>query len=80
MLAHYFGLQHILKLPENVKELDTGKVLLTTIGSELARVAGARPDETYRVQTVNKWREARIEVIESAFASPPVYSCDTSGM
>jgi Protein of unknown function (DUF2806) len=62
--AIYYGKHYLLTMPEGVKQLDTGKVMLTFIARELAPVAGSQPDEQYRTRMIEKWRQANIEVKE----------------
>ncbi len=69
----YYGHQHLLTLPENATTFATGKAMFTSLGAELAQVAGGTPNEEHRSRTVNHWRQQGIEVLElpMTFAATP---------
>jgi hypothetical protein len=69
LTALYYGQLHLLKLPENSKCLQIGKLMLTAVGKELAPVAGSGPDEDYRRRIVTHWRQTGIEVDEPSLVS-----------
>ncbi len=58
----YYGFSYILHLPEGHKDLDVGKVLLSSIGKELAPIAGGTPDHNYREGVLDVWRGKRIDI------------------
>jgi hypothetical protein len=66
----YFGKAHLVTIPFDRPEMQTGKVRFSSIGSELASIAlaGATPDEAYRQKTVERWRKMNL-IVEEAFAA-----------
>jgi hypothetical protein len=59
--AFYYGRRHDVSR-EDESDLTLGKALLTSVGSELAPIAGAEHLETYRENIVAEWQKAGFTV------------------
>jgi hypothetical protein len=58
----YFGRDHHLIAPFDRVELPVGRALFTDVGTELAAIVEAKPDEIYRNCVVDYWRRVGIRV------------------
>lgn len=52
----YFGTPILMKIRNEPRNLETGSVLLTSIGQELARIVDARPVDEFFVYLTDKWK------------------------
>jgi Protein of unknown function (DUF2806) len=51
----YYGRPLIIEFPEDSNQFETGKVMLTSAGKQLAIVLGSKPTENYYQETVEKF-------------------------
>lgn len=56
LILAYYGQPHRIRVPETLEKLEIGCALLTSVGAELAPIAGSRPSEPYRRSIVDRWR------------------------
>lgn len=64
MFAGYFDRPYIIQSGAYPTSIQLGKVLLTSVGRELAPISGAVADPAYCEITVANWRAAGLEIIE----------------
>lgn len=61
---YYYSRLHILS-KKDARQIDLGNALLTDVGTELAVIAGAAPDEQYRNWVVSSFREKGWDIVEA---------------
>ncbi|MCI0476049.1 MAG: hypothetical protein L0Y55_07360, partial [Anaerolineales bacterium] len=66
VVVHYYGAPIYLEFqkPDN-NELQTGRVLLSKAGQELAPICGSKPVPGFKEYVIQKWREQGIKVGDS---------------
>lgn len=63
-IFHYFGTPVLVQFKNaNNNEIETGKVLLTKTGQQLAKICGAKPIEGFLNYVISKWEQEGFEVI-----------------
>lgn len=70
MLTNYFDKPVIIQSQSYPASLQLGKVLLTSVGRELAPISGAVSDDGYFLETIDGWRKAGLSVSEVQLHSP----------
>lgn len=55
-IAAYYGKHYVVKLVEGKNRLNIGHVLLTSVGKELAPIAGAEGSDEYRDSIIKMWK------------------------
>lgn len=62
--AFYYGRHHLISIAEGKKELQIGRVLLTSAGKELVPISGSEAMESYRTSVIEKWKKEQWSVTD----------------
>lgn len=56
-LSSYYGKIVAIHMPENIVEVETGHVMLTAAGSQLAKICGSQPKAAFFDFVIQKWTD-----------------------